>query len=168
MPLGEGGGSVPDLGRESRPPGLVLPPFSKLSLEDQEIGRGELRGRRHRPSACMSRRHPVPHAYRRDTPFPLPRRFAAPSAHSSICQMDRSDPIAFSPDGGILGGMRLEVTAEWRSAALNCRFYGQLDRPVLLPCSRVSPASLSVCVSPKSLAVQVYHGPHNASRIRSK
>ena len=67
MPLGEGGGSVPDLGRESRPPGLVLPPFSKLSLEDQEIGRGELRGRRHRPSACTRCRQLVPHACRRDT-----------------------------------------------------------------------------------------------------
>ena len=67
MPLGEGGGGVPDLGRESRPPGLVLPPFSKLSLEDQEIGRGEVRERRHRQSACARCRQLVPHAYRRDT-----------------------------------------------------------------------------------------------------
>jgi hypothetical protein len=34
MLLSEGSGGIPDLGWESRPPGLVLPPFSKLSLED--------------------------------------------------------------------------------------------------------------------------------------
>ena len=67
MPLGEGGGGVPDLSREWRPPRLGMAPFSELSLENQEIGRGELRGRRHRPSACARCRHRVPHACRRDT-----------------------------------------------------------------------------------------------------
>ncbi len=67
MPLSEGGGGIPDLGRESRPPRMGMAPFSKLSLEDQEIGRGELRVRRHRPSACARCRQPVPHACRRDT-----------------------------------------------------------------------------------------------------
>jgi hypothetical protein len=46
MPLREGGGGIPDLGRESRPPKLGMAQFSELSLEDQEIGRGELRARR--------------------------------------------------------------------------------------------------------------------------
>jgi hypothetical protein len=33
MPLDEGGGGIPDLGRESRPPRLGLSPIGKLSLE---------------------------------------------------------------------------------------------------------------------------------------
>jgi hypothetical protein len=84
MPLGEGGGGVPNLGRESRSPGLVLPPFSKLSLEDQEIGRGELRGRRHRPSACTRCRQLVPHACRRDTLNRAPANVDRPSSVQSI------------------------------------------------------------------------------------
>ena len=69
MLLSKGSGGIPDLGWESRPPRLGIAPFEDLSLEDQEIGRGELRVRRHRPSACARCRQPVPHAYRRDTLF---------------------------------------------------------------------------------------------------
>ena len=67
MLLSKGSGGIPDLGWESRPPRLGVAPFEDLSLEDQEIGRGELRVRRHRPSACARCRQPVPHACRRDT-----------------------------------------------------------------------------------------------------
>jgi hypothetical protein len=69
MLLSEGSGGIPDLGWESRPPRLGVAPFEDLSLEDQEIGRGELRVRRHSPSACARCRQPVPHACRRDTDF---------------------------------------------------------------------------------------------------
>jgi hypothetical protein len=133
MPLSERSGSVPDLGWESRPPGLVLPPFSKLSLEDKEIGRGELRGRRHRPSACASRRHPVPHACRRDTLLLLPLPLGGSSSSNrtiSFCSNQENEPTDWIIDVDMSIGQICPIGPSFYLPFLNTLLFPPKEMPI--------------------------------------
>jgi hypothetical protein len=129
MLLSEGSGGIPDLGWESRPPRLGVAPFEDLSLEDQEIGRGELRVRRHRPSACARCRQPVPHACRRDTQSDADR-----DVLRDICA-----PTVAAPQEARRRASRIVPTSSPQSATpspvrgrctLLTAYSGPVDRPI--------------------------------------